>query len=344
MAATAPQRILVVRNDRLGDTVLTLPAIAAVKEAFPRATCAVLVESGLLELLQHVPIADLWLSDDVAGGSGQLARLVRRHQFDTALVINTNTRNTFAVWQAGIPRRVTWAGKPLGRLLGNCRVDVRRSHPPIHESDFAIKFVERLVGRPVARPTLPRPSFPPPLQAAVAMRLARWRSAGRPCCLVHPGNRGSAFNWPVYRYAELVRELDRFATVLVSGGPGEEGLVRRVTELAGDRGIPVVGWSLPEFAALVGQVDGLVVSSTGPMHLAGWLGTPVVALFSRHPVHSPQKWSPLGNRHTIIQPRLAGQSEPRLSTAPEQMERIDVETVLRAVLRHVVAPAGDDVA
>ena len=341
MAGMPPQRVLIVRNDRLGDTILTLPVIAALKQALPDTFCAVLVDAALWPLVRHVPIADAWLADDGRSSWWQLGETLRPHHFDAALVLYPKTRNVLATWRAGIPRRVTWAGKLASRLLGTAPVHVHRSRPPIHETAFGMKFVERLVGDVPPTPPAPLPDFPPAVRQSVAGRLAAWRADARPCWIVHPGNRGSAFNWPPYRYAELVRELDRFATVLVSGTRSEESLVREVRRMAGDRGIPVVGWSLLEFAHLVAQVDGIVVSSTGPMHLAGWLGTRSVALFSHHPAHSPLKWAPLGDRHTIIQPALAGGVQHVLSEKPEQMEQIDVEAVLRAVLRQVRREADE---
>ncbi len=333
MTKVEPRRILVVRNDRLGDTILTLPAIAALKRLYPRAHCAVLAHPAMIELLECVPEIDELLADDGATRAGQLARRLRAGDFDTALVINTNTRNALAVWRAGIGRRVMWSGKPLGRLLGNLRVDVRRSHPPIHEAEFALKFVERLAGRPVRREPVASPSLPHEVQRTVSAKVAGWRVSGRPCCVVHPGNRGSAYNWPAYRYAELVRALDRFCTVLVSGGPDEASLVREVIRLAGDRGTPVVGLSLLEFTELLRQVDVLTVSSTGPMHVAGWVGTPLVAIFSAHPVHSPLKWAPLGDRQVIVQPKMAASADDRVREHPGQMDSISVERVLHATCR-----------
>ena len=94
-------------------------------------------------------------------------------RFDAALVFNTNTRNALAVWRAGIRQRVCWAYKPIGMLLGNRRVAVHRSHPPIHESEFALAFVRRLGAKPSRRDCAPT------LEIDTATRQAGRRRASR---------------------------------------------------------------------------------------------------------------------------------------------------------------------
>jgi ADP-heptose:LPS heptosyltransferase len=95
-------------------------------------------------------------------------------------------------------------------------------------------------------------------------------------------------------------------------------------------------FELGELAAALGSLTCLTASSTGPMHMAGILETPVVALFSPHPVHSPAKWAPLGNKHTIfIAPLHVGEDArvPR-ERGEAVMGRIGVDDVLTANLRY----------
>ena len=153
---TAPiarvRKILLVRTDRLGDMVLTLPAFQAVRRQWPRAHVVALVSAYTAPLLSLTRYVDEVIVDDPADSTGDLARRLRPMGFEAALVFNSNLRNCLAVRCAGIPRRVTWAYKAPGLLLGNYRVALHRTHPPVHESEFALAFVRKL-GAPRSGPT-----------------------------------------------------------------------------------------------------------------------------------------------------------------------------------------------
>lgn len=330
-----------VRNDRIGDLVLTLPAIEAVRRHWPAAHLTALVSPYAGTLLANHWAIDELVFDDPRHGAWQLGRRLRPMRFDTALVINTNTRNCLGVWRAGIPTRVTWAYKAAGFLLGNRRVALHRSHPPVHESDFALAFVRRL-GVPTDRATsLPRLDIHPSVRQRLARRIHDDLGARGPLFGVHPGSKNSAYNWPLANYIELVRRLAGHGRVMVTGSPSEQPLL---AEVRGQLGTVVrrevafyADFSLPEMAAAILKQTALSVSSTGPMHLAGVLKTPVVALFSPHPAHAPAKWAPLGDAHTVLTPPLKAGEDAAIGAekAVEVMARLDVEQVVEANLRYV---------
>ena len=220
-------------------------------------------------------------------------------EFDAALVFNTNTRNCLAVWRAGIRRRVTWAYKPVGLLTGNCRVWRHRTHPPVHEAEFALEFVRALGGAAVMSNLDPRLTIDSAAQQRVHARLqaraTRRRSAVR---------RSSRQSWQRVQLARgPLCGAGRAAGAAGAGDghrqPGRADVVRAdARDLPADCAARVgiyTDLALPELVAAIAEQSVLVVSSTGPMHVAGILGTPVVALFSPHPVHAPAKWSPLGS-------------------------------------------------
>ncbi|HTN75085.1 MAG TPA: glycosyltransferase family 9 protein, partial [Pirellulaceae bacterium] len=174
----------------------------------------------------------------------------------------------------------------------------------------------------------------------VKQRLRRELGTQGPLLGVHPGNLGHAYNWSIGRYAELVQRLMQHGRVLVTGSPKEIGLHAAIRKQIGEhpgRVAYVDDLSLRELIAAIEQLDVLTVSSTGPLHLAGVLGTPVVGLFSTHIEQSPLKWAPYGPGHLILQaPLLPGEDAnfpPERGT--EQMERISVDEVAAAVLSRV---------
>jgi ADP-heptose:LPS heptosyltransferase len=339
---TAPRRVnrlLVVRNDRIGDLILTLPVLEAARQAFPGVYLAALVGRYTAPLASLAPSIDEVLVDE-GESVRDLAKKIEIGRFDAALVINTNRRNCSAVLWAGVPCRVTWGHKLSGILFGNRRIYVRRSHPPIHESNFALAFLRRLAPETSILRREPRLEVPTQTRLVVQARVEKTLGTNGPLFGVHPGNGSSAFNWPPDYYCRLVRRLAAFGRVLITGVSSECRLLKQYTESlppAIMRRVAVFNdWTLPELTAALDMLDVLTVSSTGPMHLAAAMGTPVVALFSPHPVHHPLKWAPLGKQHVILVPALyPGEKPANLAEGGRRMGRITLDQVLLANLNLV---------
>jgi len=336
-AQSAAPRILIVRNDRIGDLVLTLPAIEALRRHLPNAHITLLASHYAGPLLDAHPAIDELLLDDREQNFWQLAGRLRRGRYDAALAINTNTRNSLAIRLAGIRRRICWGYKPLGWLTATERVMLRRSHPPIHEAEFALAFVRKLGVRESleTRPHLP---IDPAVRQRTRHRIRRDLGSAGPLFGIHPGNRQSAYNWPAERYGELADRLTAHGRVMLTGSRSERSLLEEVrSHVAPTRRANIALFTdlaIGELVAAIADQALLVVSSTGPMHLAGLVGTPTVALFSPHPAHVPAKWSPLGDNHTLLVAPLEPGEAPEIpkDRGSELMCRISVETVLRAAL------------
>ncbi|MBI3839819.1 MAG: glycosyltransferase family 9 protein [Planctomycetia bacterium] len=334
------RRILLVRNDRIGDLVLTLPAFEAVRRHWPQAHVAALVSPYAGPLLAGSRAVNELLVDDEAESPWQLGGRLRKMRFDAALVFNTNSRNCLAVWRARIRQRVCWAYKPAGYLLGNRRVEVHRSHPPIHEAEFALAFVRRLGATADLASLSPRLALDATTCQRVAGRIQQELGRNGPLFGIHPGNKNSAYNWPAEHYTQLVSRLAEYGRVMITGSPAESPLLESIrgqlTNTTRSRVGFYTNFQLLELAAALSVQTVLTVSSTGPMHMAGILGTPVVALFSPHPAHAPEKWAPLGSGHTLLVAPLKAGEDPRIprDQGTATMARISVEQVLEANLKY----------
>ncbi|MEX2114524.1 MAG: glycosyltransferase family 9 protein [Pirellulales bacterium] len=344
------KKILLVRNDRIGDLVLTLPAFQAVRRQWPRARVAALVSPYTAPLLSGTGYVDEVILDDTADGPQDLARRLKPHEFEAVLVFNSNTRNCRAMWHAGVPRRVCWAYKPAGMLLGNLRVRVHRTHPPIHEAEFALAFVRRLGGAAVMANLSPHLHVDAHTRERIAARIQRELGSNGPLFGVHPGNGASAFNWPMEHYVELIHRLAGHGRVMITGSAAERPMLAAIRAGVCDTAANRVGYfsdfDLGELAAALSLVSSFTASSTGPMHMAGILETPVVALFSPHPVHAPAKWAPLGRKHALLVAPLEPSEDPRIPRERGEavMSRIAVADVLAANLMNAQSwPAADGV-
>lgn len=120
--------------------------------------------------------------------------------------------------------------------------------------------------------------------------------------IIHPKSQGSAREWPLERFYELIQLLpaDKF-NIFISGTPKERELLHWLFNKAGHLVTDITGkMSLSEFMAFIQQCDGLVANSTGPLHIAAALGKDALGIYPpMRPVH-PGRWAPLGPNAAVF--------------------------------------------
>ncbi len=305
-------RILLIRTDKIGDVVLTTPAIAALRKKLPEAYLAGMVSPIAAAVYQFNPHLDRVLVLESNAYSGivgffRLVRDLRKEKFQVAVAFRTNFFVALAVLFAGIRYRIGGYSKIWSWFVFNMGRRQSRSSVEMHEADYNIQLL-RDFGVTVAE-TNEKPHIRvTPEKRAEAEEFAR--KLGLPqefkTIAIHPGMAGSALNWPESHYAVLGRRLSHRYNIVITGGPGEEALVERVFQgilrdqnYAPDQpGIAkYVGTKdLGAFIAFLEKCDALVAPSTGPMHLAVALGKKVITLFSPIRVQSAVRWGPYGVR------------------------------------------------
>ncbi|MBI3088493.1 MAG: glycosyltransferase family 9 protein [Candidatus Omnitrophica bacterium] len=297
-----------IRTDRLGETLLTLPAAEALKTAAPGASLTLLVHPTLAPLLEGLPWVDAVIPDPVPNEPRWWARALRladrlkAGRFDVAVVANPAKAAHVGVWLAGIPLRVGYDRK-WGRLLTH-RIPDDKSVGGRHEVEYNLRLVDAL--------GIPRPShlsLQLPVTAQEDQRIAqlftqRGVSGQDRLVAVHPWTSNPKKQWPVERFRGLIRYVAGLPGVrpVLIGGPEERQGVAEVVDRGAARVIDVVGClSLKELAACLRRVRALVTNDSGPMHVAAAVGTPVVALFGTgDPGSHPRRWGPWGSGHTVI--------------------------------------------
>lgn len=287
-------RVLVVRNDKIGDLVLALPTIESLKNAGH--FVGVMASAYAAPLLEKDSRVDMLVTpENLQAGN-----------FDIALLLWGNWKNAWMIFRAGIKQRLCATGRPFS-LLCNEYIKARRSEGLKSEAEYNLDFARAIGADGRSRP--PRLMLSAEDHAA-AQDWLRQMDLDKPVIL-HPGSRGSAQNWAPERYVELGKELKaRYGVqLLVTAGPGEEALAM---ELAVQLGCKALAQPLPlrTFAALVSKAALFVSASTGPMHLAAAGGAPTLSLFPPIRAMSPRRWGPLGNRHAVLTPAGLGLNLP----------------------------------
>lgn len=331
----SPPRILVVRNDKLGDLLLAWPALALLRASLPGARLDVLVPEYTREAAELCPSVDgVVLDPGPEAGAAALVERLRAGGYDALLTLFSTGRVAWAGWRAGIPYRLAPATK-WAQVLYTERLTQRRSRSeqPEHayNTDLARHLVRHLGAEPV-EVEAPYLAFEAGEVRARGERLRAELGLGAEPRLVfvHAGHGGSARNLSLEQYAALGRALesDRGHALVLTAGPGERATAERLGELLGP-GVPHAVYEstagLGDFARCVAAADAFVAGSTGTLHLAGALDVPTAGFYPRRRSSTPLRWQ------TLSRPERRLAWSPAEGVHESDMGSIDVEAAAREV-------------
>ncbi|MBK8166894.1 MAG: glycosyltransferase family 9 protein [bacterium] len=334
-------KILVVRTDRLGDLVLSLPVFAAGRAARPDWAFHALVAPTGAPLVEHDPnVAAVWTWDPAGSvaADDDLVRRLRAERFDAAVILHFRGRLARLLQRAGIRRRYGPWSKPASWLLLNRGTWQRRSRGGRHEADLNLDLLARLPG-------IGKLATPPPELYLSTAQLEGGRSFrreqapdSRVVAFLHPGSGGSALDWPPERFAAVAGELASLPgwRVFVTGQGADAAAVHAMRGAGLD---PRVGnlldrYALPAFLGVLSAGDVFIGPSTGPLHLAGALGLGVVGIYPPVAAMSPRRWGPRARWSRVLVPAVdcPGRHACRLERCPLHncLTGVDVRAVVAA--------------
>lgn len=306
------KKVLVMRTDRIGDVVLTTPLARAIKRSNPSWHVTFLVEEELRSLVRCapgiddvIPLPPIASKSDGLRGVMSLARLLRRGRYDIALVVSPTLRNAMAAFLAVIPVRIGTRFR-IGSFLFNRRVSHHRRPSLKHELEYNFDLLGPIgLEHSGEEPELIVPDgVMKQVRNLLSDKGIREKSAR--LVAIHPGSGGSSENWPPERFSSLVERIEERGdlTAVLTGTRAEKKLVDDVVERAGKNPVRFDGeLDLVELAALYRECDAVVANSTGPLHVAMAVGTPVVGLYCRLKTCSPTRWGPYGKTpHVVMTP------------------------------------------
>lgn len=277
--------------------------IDLVRSKWPHAEISFLAREYTRELVeQHPEVARVLVADRNGITKPDLLDEVKGLSFDVAVHTYPRPQWAFLTWRAGIPVRVGTAFRWYSFLF-NKRVRDHRRSGDLHEAIYNARLLAPLG---IETPASVRPKLSPnKAQEEQARRvLAELGIDPRDrFAILHPGSGGSARDWSAQRFAELAKVLSASMPVVVTGAAHEAELIARVVEGSGDRVRACVGsLSLMGFAAFMRTATVFVSNSTGPIHIAAAVGTPVVGLYPPLAAARVGRWGPLGDRVATFTP------------------------------------------
>ena len=289
MRFSDPQTSLLVRaTNWLGDAVMTTPALAGVREAFPDARIVLLARPLVAELFRHHPDVDEVMVYERPGRhEGALGRLrlageLRRRRFDGALLLQNAFDAALIAFLGRVPER---AGYPTDgrRILLTLPVPLTPGILKRHEVEYYLCLLDGLgIPRPV--PASLKLTVAEEEKEALATRLALLGiERGAPIVAINPGaTYGSAKRWYPDRFAAVADALSAEwgAGVVVVGSTAEAPLAGEIGAAMRTPPVNLAGkTTVRELMALLSLSSFLVTNDSGPMHIGAAFGVPLVAIF-----------------------------------------------------------------
>jgi heptosyltransferase I len=306
--------ILVVRLTSLGDVLMSLPAVKAIKEGVPGARITWVVEGSVGELVSKQPFVDsviqfprslLWAS--LRGGHvltlwrqlKDFSANLRERRYDALLDFHGILKSVLLGSLARTGRKIGFSkryAKEGSWLTYDEKVDAADTR--LHKVERNMLLARHLgVNGPIPQVEL---SIPESADTYVADMFKREEIEGPVIALFPFCSKGSAFKrWDLANYAELLKLMRGSiqATVLILWGPGEEEEARQLRDMTGTGILCPDLLDVTQLCALLKKSDLYVGGDTGVMHLAAFAGTPVLAIFGPT---DPKINAPYGEIHKIV--------------------------------------------
>ncbi|MEY2562044.1 MAG: heptosyltransferase [Verrucomicrobiota bacterium] len=282
-----PFRILIRGSNWLGDSVISMPAVRAIKAGRPDAHITVAAPAKIAAAWKLVPEVD-----EVIGlTSGSLFSTVklfrRQERFDVAILFPNSLRAALEVWLAGIPRRLGFPGHHRRWLLNQIIPEPVKRGPIEHQVYRYLKMAGEMGGT----------SDPPPPR--MFLPRAKRNGANAKVGLCPGAEYGPAKRWLPERFAEVALAVSAHRPVqwILFGTSGDRETGEIIETAVGATCVNRIGkTTLDELIAELSQCALLLTNDTGTMHLATILGLPVVAVFGST---EPRLTGPLGSGHYV---------------------------------------------
>ncbi|MDU4452863.1 MAG: glycosyltransferase family 9 protein [Haemophilus parainfluenzae] len=286
-------KILVIRNDKLGDFVQAFPAFAMLKASNPELKLTALVPAYTAPLAQICPYLDDVIIDSAKNDKTDFNRLVKEikeQQFDGMISFFSNTHNGKLAWKS--------------QILYNHRLTQRRSRSEKSEAEYNQDLARAFLKKhnmPIVEPKPPYLSFPESAvkNQRVFLQKQFGLSADKKWVFVHSGTGGSATSLSLSQYAQLIQGLlNEFdCQIILTAGPGESEKAHELAAKIDNQNVVVYDKNkgLVDFAHSLACADLFIAGSTGPLHLSSAFNVPTIGFYPNSRSSQPRRWKPIND-------------------------------------------------
>jgi heptosyltransferase-3 len=305
-----PENILIVRTDRIGDVVLSIPMAEIVKKKYPQCKITYLIRDYTRALLDGNPFIDEVIIADEEEGSilfSKNLKKIKAKTFDTCIVVNPTFKIALLLFFARIKNRIG-TGYRWYSALFNQKVFEHRKYGDKHELEYNINLLSKLGVKSSEVPE--EMQFQLKIDEKSSEKINSTLSEngfkpGKKIIIIHPGSGGSSVDLPKEKLIELTKMLSGLdkVSIVITGSKSEYKLCKEfevsneVINLSGQLDISLL-------KALINKANVFISNSTGPMHIAAALGVHVIGFFPKILACSQKRWGPYTEKKSIFIPSI----------------------------------------
>lgn len=296
-------KLLIRATNWVGDAIMALPALRAVRSRFREAEITILARPYVADIYKGQGVADDLMTVEP---SKNVVSEVRARKFDAALLLQNAFEAAWVAWRAGIPERIGYARDGRSALLTKAARVPRPGEIPAHEQFYYLELLRRAGWLD----TLPQETFitlnvaeENRRRAEETLQAAGARTGQARIAIGAGASYGSAKCWPPDRFAVLANRLQEQtgASVVLFGTAGERAVSSAIASGLRRPPIDLTGkTSIAELPALLSRCQLFIGNDSGAMHVAAAVGLPIVAVFGPT---DPFGTAPVTPRCTIVQQR-----------------------------------------
>jgi ADP-heptose:LPS heptosyltransferase len=297
------KRIVISRTDSIGDVLLTLPVTAWLKSQFPDCHITFLCKNYTAPIVRHYSaIDDVLVLDELEQLSAgeQIAR-IQNGKYDAVVHVFPRKELAKLFKKAKVLVRIGTSHRLFHFLTCNVRPNFTRKGSPLHEAQLNFELM-----RPFGLQEIPEYSTLHTYTQAFQVKATQLPDflnidPREGFVILHPKSQGSAREWPMDKYIALAQRLMEHNLVVLFTGTEKEGALFRDQLPKHPQILDTTGkLTIDELILLISRSKALVACSTGPLHIAGFLGIRAVGLFApKIPIH-PGRWQALGERSIAL--------------------------------------------
>jgi len=329
--------ILIVRTDRIGDVVLSLPLAQSIKRAYPESKITFLLRNYTKRLALGNPFIDMvlvLLEKETKPLLRENIKILSKEKYDTCIVVYPTFAVALILFFSGIKNRIG-SGYRWYSFLFTHKIYEHRKDAKKHELEYNFNLLKILgiTETPVEGKVEFNLSPDDESESRINSLLAKHNiDTGKPIVIIHPGSGGSSIDLPFEKYKELLKEISKLnVSIFLTGNSNEFDYCRSVA--GGFNAINLAGeLELGGLISLLNRCSVFISNSTGPLHIAAALGKFSVGFYPRIPACSQKRWGPYTDKKMIFEPEIECHDCSR-----EQCERlncmnsIDIKKVFKVI-------------
>jgi lipopolysaccharide heptosyltransferase III len=331
-----PRNLLIVRTDRIGDVVLTLPLAEIIKNYFQDCKITFLIREYTKSIVEGNPFIDEVLILKENKGRPLIRENVKeisKKHFDSCVIVYPTFSLALIIYLTRIIN-IVGTGYRWYSFFFNHKVFQHRKYAEMHELEFNIKLLE--VFGIKEKPCKKNVNFNLIVKEKQKVNefIKSTVKGNKKLVVIHPGSGGSAVDLPVEKFKELVLMLNERndIEIIITGSDSESKLCEsliiseKVHNLAGKL-------NLGELISLINKADIFISNSTGPLHIAAALGKNIIGFYPNLLQCSAKRWGPYSDKSVVFMPRNeCSDCEKEQCYKTECMNSIDMQNVYSVIL------------